>query len=53
MKSSYEKYSSMTSMNFGEINWKPNVKYYGENTPKLIDFVIKNLLNKYCIFFTK
>lgn len=30
MKLSYEKYKSLSSMNYGGFEWKPNVKYYGE-----------------------
>lgn len=30
MELSYEKYRSLTDMDYGEMDWKPNVKYYGE-----------------------
>lgn len=30
MELSYEKYKSMTDMDYGKMEWKPNVKYYGE-----------------------
>lgn len=30
MKKSYEKFRSMTDLDYGNIEWKPNVKYYGE-----------------------
>lgn len=30
MKTSYEKYKSLSNMSYGGVDWKPNVKYYGE-----------------------
>jgi arginine utilization protein RocB len=30
MEKSYEKYRSMTDLDYGDMEWKPKVKYYGE-----------------------
>ncbi len=50
MELSYEKYRSMTNLDYGNMEWKPNVKYYGEIYKEIVAEKGQSFINEIAEF---